>query len=210
MERRTARRWARASVMAAALGVVLLSGCGGDDDEPQAVDPGITELEAHDGIPCPDKLPQLDGPDTGLGGDSPAGETPELQNVEEAWICEYAANTVAPGPEGNGDPWEWLLQGEPQPVEKSRIQDLKISLSELAPPAPDMVCTADIGPRRLLSYSTGGDLTGVLVDDFGCRSVRLTDEPFETVPGAASTGGMVRGYLSGPDTLLERIKAAAG
>ena len=40
--------------------------------------------------------------------------------------------------------------------------------------------------------------------------MRLTDEPFETVPGTASTGGMVQGYLAAPDTLLTQIKAIAG
>jgi hypothetical protein len=211
MERRSARRWAQVGVMAAALGVGLLSGCGGDDDKsPQGVDPGITELDAHDGVACPDKLPRAEGPDTGLGGDTPAGGTPELQNVEEAWICEYAAQDLAPGPEGDGDPFEWVLRGQAKQVDTSLIQDLKVSLSELAPPASDLICTADLGPKWLLSYSTGGDLTGVTVDDFGCRSVRLTDEPFETVPGTASTGGMVQGYLAAPDTLLTQIKAIAG
>ncbi len=211
MQQSTARRRAPAGLLAAVLSAsLLLSGCGGDDDRSQAVDPVVTELAAHDGIPCPDELPQLDGPDTGLGGDNPAGAAPQLQDVEKAWICQYSPKDAAPGPEGDGNPWTWPLEGKPHPVEPSLIQDLKVSLSQLVPPAADLICTADIGQRWMLAYSTGGDLTGVVVDDFGCRSVRLTNEPFESVPGLASVGGIVPGYLTGPDTLLAQIKAAAG
>jgi hypothetical protein len=208
MQRRTARRWAQASVMAVALSAGLLSGCGGDDDEPQAVDTSVDEVTAHDGKVCPDRLPQADGPDTGLGGDNPAGEAPTMPAVEKAWVCQYSPTEVAPGPEGNGDPWTWDLEGEAQPVDDAGIADLQAGLDKLTPPAADLMCTADLGPRWLLVYSTGGDLTGAVIDDFGCQSVRLTDEPFETVPGSSTASGIVPGSLTAPDGLLDLIKAA--
>ncbi len=209
MQRRTGRRWAQASVVAVALSAGFLSGCGGDDDpEPTAVDTTVDELSAHDGAVCPDELPQAEGVDTGLGGDAPAGEAPTLPGIEDAWVCQYAANEKDPGPEGNGDPWTWVLEGEATPVGAGQIPDLQAGLKGLAPPAEHQMCTADLGPRWLLVYTNGGDLTGAVIDDFGCQSVRLTDEPFETVPGSSTADGIVPGSLTAPAGLLDQIKAA--
>jgi hypothetical protein len=76
----------------------------------------------------------------------------------------------------------------------------------LVPQHIDRVCTADLGSRLMLVYSHGNDLTGVVVDDFGCGDVRLTDEPFRTVPGEATQAGTVRGVLTDRGDLLNDIK----
>jgi hypothetical protein len=34
----------------------------------------------------------------------------------------------------------------------------------------------------MLVIARAGDLTGVVIDDYGCSDIRLTDEPFETAP----------------------------
>lgn len=60
----------------------------------------------------------------------------------------------------------------------------------------------------MLVYATGRDLTGVVVDDFGCGDVSLTDDPFTTPPGAATQDGTVAGVLTGTDELLPALKSA--
>lgn len=56
----------------------------------------------------------------------------------------------------------------------------------------------------MIVYSHSGDLTGVVVDGYGCREVRLTDEPFHTPPGAPHQDGTVGGVLDGGAELLEQ------
>ena len=103
-----------------------------------------------------------------------------------------------------------MLDPAAQPVDKALIPDLQRALTQLAPQRPDLVCAADLGPRWMLAYSTGGDLTGVVADDFGCHLVQLTDEPFEIVPGEPAGSELVPGLLSAPEGFLDLIKAAAG
>jgi hypothetical protein len=47
------------------------------------------------------------------------------------------------------------------------------------------------------------------VDQFGCRDVRLTDEPVETVPGEATQPGIIAGVLSGPDGFADELQSLA-
>lgn len=61
----------------------------------------------------------------------------------------------------------------------------------------------------MLVYATGRDLTGVVVDDFGCGDVRLTDDPFKTPPGDATQDTTVAGVLTGTDELLPALKSVA-
>ena len=210
MHRRTVRRWAQASVLAATLIAPFLSGCGGDD-EPTAVDTSdsvVDELAAHDGKACPDTLPPAAD---GVTADQPATTVPELPAIEEAWVCQYSPTDAQVGSDGSGSPFDWALEGERHPVDAGLVKDLEASLAELAPPAESQLCTADLGPRFMLAYAAeGGDLTGVVVDDFGCQGAQLTDEPFETVPGAASGDGLVPGILIAPAGLLDQLKAVAG
>jgi len=69
-------------------------------------------------------------------------------------------------------------------------------------------CNANLGSRFLISYAHEADLTGVVIDDYGCNEVRLTDNPFTTPPGQASQPGTVAGTLRGPDDLLDLVKAS--
>jgi hypothetical protein len=170
----------------------------------------LDEVAAHDGEVCPERLPQADEADYGLGTDQSAASAPTLPAIESAWVCQYSPTEADPGPEGSGTPWAWVRDGEARSVDEALLPDIESDLSELAPSPDHQMCTADLGPRWMLVYAAaGGDLTGVVVDDFGCRSVLLTDEPFETVPGEATQSGIVPGVLTAPDGLLDAIKAAA-
>ena len=202
------------SVAAGLLAVGLLAGCADSASVPPAADPApstsVDEVAAHAGEVCPQRLPESGNRDHGFGTDEPAESAPSLPAPESAWVCRYDATDVGPGPDGDGTTWGWVRAGEVRPVDPARLPVLERALTQLAPADRNRVCTADLGPRWMLVYSHGNDLTGVLVDDFGCRDVRLTDEPFETVPGAATQPGTTRGVLAGPTDLLIHLRAVHG
>ncbi|HEX8780796.1 MAG TPA: hypothetical protein VF728_06475 [Nocardioides sp.] len=147
------------------------------------------ELSAHGRHPCPRRLPQTEGP--GLGTQEPADEAPSLPRAERAWVCEYAA--TAPG---------WPREGPPREVTGEALDALAERVAALRPADGMRVCTEELGPRWMLVLSRSGDLTGVVVDGYGCRDVRLTDEPFTTVAGE----GAVEGVLTGPADLLPLLE----
>jgi hypothetical protein len=200
-----------ATMAAASLIVALLAaGCG--DPEAPAGDSGrgptIDEIAAHDGQVCPTQLPLKKKSGHGFGTARPAKSAPSLPAPESAWVCQYSPTEAGPGPDGNGTRFSWVRTGGASPVDSARLPALEHGLTQLVPANDDRICTADLGPRWMLVLSNGTDLTGVVVDDFGCRDVRLTDEPFETVPGEATHGGTVPGVLAGPAALLHDIKAS--
>jgi hypothetical protein len=176
-------------------------------------------LALHHGKVCPKRLPTGDDPDGyGFGTDEPATVAPTFTVPDEGWICLYGP---VEGPrQPNGDAFfKWIRGGKATSLGKSLLVDLFEQVGELAPPTEweDRVCTADLGPRGMLVLSTQGDLTGVVIDDYGCNDVRLTDEPFETAPGEADQVGTVSGVLDAltcrscaPDNreLLRAIKNA--
>lgn len=151
------------------------------------------ELAAHQGQPCPRRLPQTEGP--GLGTQEPAAEAPSLPEADRAWVCEYAA--TAPG---------WPRQGPPREVVGETLDALGGRVAALRPADGMRMCTEELGPRWMLVLSHDGDLTGVVVDGYGCRDVRLTDEPFTTVAGE----GALEGVLTGPDDLLPLLEGVRG
>ena len=58
----------------------------------------------------------------------------------------------------------------------------------------------------MVVYAHDGDLTGVVVDDYGCRTVRLTDKPHATPPGADRQEGTVGGTLDGGRAILAALR----
>lgn len=205
------RRVGHTTMAAATLSVALLAGCGdpGGTAGDVRARPTIDEIAAHHGRVCPRQLPADKDPGHGFGTARPAESAPSLPAPESAWVCQYSPTEAGPGPDGNGTRFAFVRTGGASPVDPARLPALGRGLSQLAPADDHRVCTADLGPRWMLVFSHGTDLTGVVVDGFGCQDVRLTDEPFETVPGDATHGGTVRGVLTGPAALLDDIEAAA-
>lgn len=128
------------------------------------------------------------------GADAPAVRTGELPEVAgEPCPPELP---IADDPSGHGF-------GVEHPAEL--LPALRSALDNLELLSPDQACTADLGPRWMIVYSHAGDLTGVLVDDYGCRDVRLTDDPHATPPGAVDQDGTVGGLLGGGSAVLEAV-----
>jgi hypothetical protein len=122
-----------------------------------------------------------------------------LSAPERAWVCRYQL----------GDDDIWSRDGAVVPVAEADLAALADGLAGLEPATRHRMCTADLGPRWLLVWADDTDLTGAAVDDFGCGVVRLTDEPFATVPGEATGSGTVPGVLSA-EGLIDAITAAYG
>lgn len=176
---------------------------------PERPEPRTDELGAHFGSPCPARLPHDPANRHGFEPSRSADESPSLEAPDRAWVCKYDSFDVGSEPSGRTT-IGWIRVGEHSEVPVSQSDAIESELSRLAPPAADeRLCTADLGPRWMLVLSNDGDLTGVVVDAFGCGDVRLTDEPFTTVPGEATAGGTVPGVLAGSSGLLAILKAVA-
>lgn len=178
-------------------------GACGDESPPHAVEPTPT-LDA--GTVCPAKLPRGDGPEGhGYGAQEDARDKPSLPTPERAWACRYDA--VDSGQTANGDTrWAWVLHGSAQEVVEPELGAFADALGQVIPfEGGDRVCTADLGPRWLVVYPHGARLVGVAVDDYGCREVRLTDDPSSTPPGDAERDGTVPGVLDGGTEVLTAL-----
>lgn len=192
----------------AAAALLALTGCEvpwsstPEADRPE-VRPG--ELEAASGSPCPQELPLGDDPSGhGFGVDQPAQELPTLLEPQDAWVCKYDSYDVGSASSG-GRVLGWRLGGEPAPVAAGDLPALQDALDSLALAERDRPCPADLGPRWMVVFSHDGDLTGVVVDDYGCRDVRLTDDPHATPPGAEDQEGAVSGVLDGGAAVLDAV-----
>lgn len=191
-------------LMASGVVVATLSACGSasDDADPGAPIAQVDELADHGGEPCPAALPLDD--DGAFGGSDPASEAPSIPEADEAWVCQYDVKESEAEPDHRMMS-SWMRAGEPAPVEGAALADLQTALAALAPASPNQACTMDLGPRFLVVVSTDGDLTGVLVDDYGCRDVRLTGDPYEVPAGAEGQDGIVGGILTGGTEVLQAV-----
>lgn len=164
------------------------------------------QLSKAGGEPCPDELPVGEDPSGhGFGVDHAAEQLPHLLDPQESWVCGYETYDRDSTSDG-GLVYGWRRMGEPQPVAPADLPALRSALDGLSLVRPDQACTADLGPRWLVVYSHDGDLTGVLVDGYGCRDVRLTDDPHSTPPGTTQQGGMVSGLLDGGAAVLDAVE----
>lgn len=162
-----------------------------------------SELGDADGQPCPQQLPTGDDPSGhGFGTEAVAEQRPSLLTPQEAWVCQY--NPVNDDTTSNGGAvYKWRRLGPPAPVAVTDIPHLRDALEEITPADRSGGCTSDLGARWMIVYSHDGDLTGVVVDDYGCRDVRLTDNPHTTPPGADNQDGTVGGVLDGGSKILD-------
>lgn len=191
------------------LAVSGLSACSGDDPtEPAPQESGAAgEPGASDGEVCPAVLPQGDdlGPG-GIGTVEPATAAPELPVPEAGFVCLYDAVAASPEESGEEEIYQWARSGAPVEAKKKNLEALSVELAELAPPAPDKTCKTKADERWLFAYTSGEDSIGVVVDDFGCSQVRLSDQPSVTPPGEGQESGTVPGVLLGEYGLLNQIK----
>ncbi|WP_131105794.1 hypothetical protein [Ornithinimicrobium sufpigmenti] len=190
------------------LSALALTACGATSPAADVDTPTVQpeQLSEAGGEPCPDELPIGDDPSRhGFGVEHAAEQLPHLLDPQEARVCGYETydrDTTSNG----GLVYGWRLMGKPQPVAPDDLPALRSALDGLSLLSPDQACTADLGPRWLVVYSHDGDLTGVLVDDYGCRNVRLTDDPHSTPPGTSQQGGMVGGLLDGGTAVLDAVE----
>ena len=206
----TPRMWIRA--LGTAVAAAALSSCATSHDQVAhtqvAAEPSdsIDELSSHHGKFCPTVLPRASRATYGFGDDRPAATAPTLPKPDEAWICRYDSRNVAP--EGSNGAWlEWTRQDAPRRLDDDEMKVFSSAVQHLQPIAGDIACTSDLGPRYLVSYANRNDLTGVVIDRYGCGEIRLTDDPFNTVPGDPSQPGTVTGVLGGPAGLLDELNA---
>ena len=187
--------------------VLALTGCDLPwSSTPEADKPELRTDELADagGRPCPTKLPTGEDPSGhGFGTEDPADELPSLLEPQEAWVCQYY--TFDAGTTDAGAVYGWRLEGQPQPVVASDLTDVQHALDDLTPADRSGGCTSDLGPRWMVVYRHDGDLTGVVVDDYGCRDVRLTDDPHTTPPGVDDQDGTVGGVLDGGPAILDAL-----
>jgi hypothetical protein len=172
-----------------------------------ADDPEVRPNELTDagGRPCPRELPLGEDPSGhGFGTEKGADEFPTLLEPQDAWVCQYNTFDIGTTPSG-GTTYEWRRAGQPDPVGAPDLPELELALSALEPADRRRPCTADLGPRWMVVYSHHGDLTGVVVDDYGCRDVRLTDNPHSTASGSADQNGIVGGVLDGGAAILDAL-----
>jgi hypothetical protein len=205
---RRSTRGRRAWVVVAA--VALLAGCGESGSSSDGIVPPVDEIAAHDGQVCPRRLPPNRDPGSGIGTGTPAASAPSLPDPDAAWLCRYTPGWSGSEKDEDNARDTWVRTGRSHPVGPAHLSVLARALTGLEPAEADQLCTADLGPRWMLVLSHENDLTGVVVDDFGCRNVRLTADPFEVAAGDATSGAVVAGVLTGPDGLLDDLKAAAG
>lgn len=196
------------AVLGLATAVLALTGCGvpwsgtATADSP-TVRPG--EMTDAGGQPCPKELPIGDDPSGhGFGVEEAAEELPNLLEPQEAWVCEYNTFDRGTSP-GGGSTYGWRLAGQPEPFAPDDLPSLHAALDDLAFVDPGQACTSDLGPRWMVVYTHDGDLTGVVIDDYGCRNVRLTDNPHTTPPGADDQDGTVGGVLNGGAAVLDAL-----
>lgn len=162
------------------------------------------EVAAHDGKVCPTVLPRTEQ-NHGFGTELPAAAAPTLLAPEAAWVCRYDPRDTPTDASADGATFEWVRAGGPVDLDATLLPELARQLTYLVRPDPQG-CNDDLGSRFALVYTHGSDLTGVVVDDYGCRAVRLTDEPFETVPGESTTEDVAPGLLAADPGLLSQLK----
>ncbi len=181
--------------LAIAAAAVLLAGCasGGGAGGPS------TAVAAEPYTGCPDVLVQADPPHHGFGTQDAASSAPDLGVPDSAWVCEYSAQDTGEPDPGGGALYEWRLTTGPVTVADDALAALGDVLARVAVPPAERACTDDLGPRLLL-VSVSGDLqVAMTIDDYGCREIRLTEDPWESAPGAPGDPDLPAGVLMTTD-----------
>lgn len=182
-----------------AVGLAACSNGSGSSSEPAADDRARSTAEPNRITrPCPDELPQAI---------SSAGEMsrvakrkPRLPRPQRAWVCVYRAANATDPSRPAGATLRWVRRQAPVRVEHDELRTYQRELDRIEPADDGRVCRSDLGPRYVLAYADGAEVLGVIVDDFGCQDVRLTDSIEASVPGV----------LQSSPRLLRALKATSG
>ncbi|WP_300460932.1 hypothetical protein [uncultured Nocardioides sp.] len=193
-----------ASALVVAVAVGLWTWRTGGDAGEQAEDPASAELDSRG--PCPPSLPEPEDDDGyGFGSSTAAADSPGLSPQARAWTCTYQA-VGRPRDSGNGTFYTWDLADGPTEVDAALLPDVVDATNALRSPPSEYGCTADLGPRTVLVLVTDdGNLTGVSIDRYGCREVRLTADPWSGAPGETPAPGVPRGVLFDGRALLDLL-----
>lgn len=203
------------TTVSAALGALLLvttlAACSDSDADPGlGTDPrtgkgsDLALLDARG--PCPEQLSEpTDDSGYGFGADAPAEESPDLPEVDRAWVCRYDA-TDRPGRNPDGAYYTWDRGTRPRQLPAAEVPALVQAVEGLVPPEGDQACTAELGPRYLVVLATPeGRVLAVSVDAFGCSDVRLTADPWGGAPGETPADGVPEGVLAGGAGVLDLL-----
>lgn len=199
-------------VLAVALASVL-AGCGESSPDAERAAPesgGTTPSATIDpSTVCPPKLARGEDPGGhGFGAQENAQSPPTLPVPRQAWTCRYDPVDSAQTPDGGAE-FAWVRHGPATEVAESELGALTRALGQVTPFADaNRACTADLGPRWMVVYPGDDGLVGVVVDDYGCREIRLTDDPATTAPGEGD--GTVPGVLDGGTEVLVALGVSRG
>lgn len=147
-----------------------LTSCGGDDSSRTPVVTDSDQVGARPEV-CPKQLPEFSLPRA-------ATAVPTIPEPDEGWICRYGSVDAGSAPDGSTE-FNWALTDPAKSVPVERLDTLLAETEYLKPAALSGACTADIGPIYLLMTVSGSDTLGLIANDYGCRVVSFTPDPFE-------------------------------
>lgn len=182
---------------------VLVAGCATPGSPGASPDPVTVE------VACPETLVEPTPPEHGLGTNTPAAERPTFPRVGGAWLCTYVSSDTGEEDPDGGALYGWVLADQPREIPEPALVEVEALLSRLEPAEAMRACTADLGPRLMLVIGNGEDLDGVVIDDYGCRDIRLTHDPWTVAPGEADAAGLPAGVLTGPDGIIATLEGLA-
>lgn len=148
----------------------------------------VPDDAAEAGPPCPAELPYEDET-----WSEPAPSAPELPAFARAWRCRYGADTSRPD---DLPGLAWRRDGDAVQLSAPARARLARALDRLEPHPRGQVCRLDLGPRWVVVLDHADGRTAVVLDDFGCGWVRLSEDLATVPPGETS------GALTGPRELL--------
>ena len=203
-----------ATTLCALATILLIAGCGSDPDQrpgaegdPVSPTPRSTTVAADQA--CPLRLAKASADTLGFGTDEPATSVPALPSPEAGWVCQYWPLDGAA--DQNGDTSIiWTRSAAPRQVVPADLAKLTDGLRGLKTVDRGLMCTADLGHRYVLAYTHDDDRTAVVADNFGCGSVRLTEDPANVVSGESHASRLVTGVLSAPAEFHRLLEQLAG
>ena len=192
-----------------AVAALALTACGNEADTAHDPSTHTSSPTASESTPvaapkCPAGLGPANADDAPEAVE-PATELPDLGMISTAWLCAYSPKVGSGSGEEESQPWESM--SEAVELTGPELETLQNAVTGMSIPPKLQACTMDLGPRSLVLMQVDGGTVGLVMDHFGCRSVRLTSDPESAAAGTTSDLGTVTGVLNPGDelrTLLEQ------